>query len=163
MFKVIKESNRMTPIDIKEIGMTQFILTSKLWKCATGTFTMTFSWKGMKRVPTVKLFWYNHSKKQFLLAQILFIFLTMLKVMFLSTQPTKWMKVSFQLTLNKYWHCTLWTQVLLDVFWTSYVRSIYIMCPGGKLLPEKLLITMNHQNFGTEASPNWTCKMKIAK
>ena len=30
MFKVIKESNMKTPIDIKEIGMTQFILTSKL-------------------------------------------------------------------------------------------------------------------------------------
>ena len=121
MFKVIKESNRMTPIDIKEIGMTQFILTSKLWKCATGTFTMTFSWKGMKRVPTVKLFWYNHSKKQFLLAQILFIFLTMLKWCF--SLPS----------LQNEWKCLsswLWTNI--DTVrsgrrssWTSSERLMY--------------------------------------
>ena len=28
---------------------------------------------------------------------------------------------------------------VLDVFWTSYVRSIYILCPGGKTLKTMIL------------------------
>ena len=26
------------------------------------------------------------------------------------------------------------SEIVLDVFWTSYVRSIYILCPGGTFL-----------------------------
>ena len=32
---------------------------------------------------------------------------------------------------------------VLDVFWTSYMRSIYVLCPGGNLMGKYMIMVHN--------------------